>query len=79
MCTCDEDFCNSPVKLASEDIPFPLVEPEDTGDLTCYECGTAVGTDGSGTNDNMNITCDGMSTCKGVACLTSNNFESFIA
>jgi len=67
-CACDSDFCNSPQEWSSQG--FEEVQPADPGSLTCFECGTVVGQDTGLGESSTNVSCDGMRTCTGVACLT---------
>uniref|UniRef100_A0AC34Q2C3 Sodefrin-like factor n=1 Tax=Panagrolaimus sp. JU765 TaxID=591449 RepID=A0AC34Q2C3_9BILA len=66
VCGCQTNLCNNLFKMAPQVGNFTPVKAADQNLLTCFECGTGVGSSGH----SLNITCDGLSTCIGVACLT---------
>lgn len=67
ICGCQTNLCNSLSKISNQIGNFTPVQAADQNLLTCFECGTGVGL----SRHSLNISCDGMSTCTGVACLTS--------
>uniref|UniRef100_A0A7E4V8W5 SCP domain-containing protein n=1 Tax=Panagrellus redivivus TaxID=6233 RepID=A0A7E4V8W5_PANRE len=83
-CSCTGNFCNLPSifvdGIAAIGSTVSATVPAD-GSMTCYECGTVIGENVGSGAAMANITCDGLRTCPGTACLTrrSVNPRSYCA